>query len=62
MDRASSQYGSFSGKMVLKRLFHGDTGKALALHAHCLGLSGGRPQAILLWTGHQVNMVVLVAR
>ena len=41
-DRASSQYDSFSGKMVLKRPFLSDTGKTLALHLQCVGVPGDR--------------------
>ena len=40
--RASSHYDSFSGKMVLKRLFVSDSGKTLALHIHCSVLLGYR--------------------
>ena len=37
-DRAFSQNRSFSGKMVLKRLYISDTWKPL--HVHCLGHLG----------------------
>ena len=61
-EMASSQYDSWSGKIVLKRLFIGDTQEALALQIHCLGLWETRLQAfsreIKLW----INAIVWVAR
>ena len=35
---ASSKYDSFSGKMFLKRLCIGNTGKVSTVHICCLGL------------------------
>ena len=41
-ERASSWYDSFSWKMVLKKLFPGDTGETSALYIHCSSLLGDR--------------------
>ena len=50
-DRNLSQYDSFSGKMVLKRLCIGDTGEDSAECSHCSGLLGDR--------AFRVNVLVL---
>ena len=45
-DGALGQYDSFSGKLILKRPFITDTGEALALQIHCLGLLGDNLESI----------------
>ena len=47
-ETASGWCDSFSGKMILKRLFVGDTGEASPLHVHCSGLRYTEHQAIFL--------------
>ena len=49
-----SQYGSFTWKMVLKRLFVGDTCKDSAMKVHCSGFLGDG--------AFHVDTIVLVKR
>ena len=60
-ETASSQYNSFGEKIVLKSLYIGDPGEALALHVHCSDLLLDKAFELYSWeTELQVGTIILV--
>ena len=60
--RAWSWYNNFSGKMVLKRPFVGDTGEALAVNVYCTHLLETEFELFYLEMELWVNSIVLFGR